>query len=86
MTPSKNPTATARYPWRAFRDNARDHLRDAENKLVLLDPMANAKGVAADAVLAAIAFGDAITLQRPNQHAGSASGRSRCLQSENSPP
>jgi len=44
------------------------HLQDAQNKLVLLNEGANAKGVAADAVLAAIAYGDAVTVQRLGQH------------------
>jgi hypothetical protein len=44
------------------------HLSDADNKLSLLEHRANAKGIAADAVLAAIAYGDAITVQRTNVH------------------
>lgn len=68
MTPARRPVARARDPWQSFRDNARIHLRDAENKLALLDEGANAKGVAADAVLAAIAYGDALTVQRLGLH------------------
>jgi hypothetical protein len=44
------------------------HLSDAENKLALLEDRANAKGIAADAILAAISYGDAITVQRINLH------------------
>lgn len=68
MTPAKRPAALAKDSWKGFRDNARMHLRDAENKLALLDDGTNAKGIAADAVLAGIAFGDAITVQRLGQH------------------
>lgn len=68
MTPARRPTREAKHPWRNFRDNARASLQDAEDKLVRLKPHANAKGVAADAVLAAIGYGDAITVQRLNQH------------------
>lgn len=68
MTPTKRPTATARDAWTGFRANGRMHLQDAQNKLDLLDEGTNAKGIAADAVLAAIAFADAVTVQRLNQH------------------
>jgi len=68
MTPTRTTTTRAKDPWQAFRANARAALQDAENKLALLEPEANAKGVAADAVLAAIAYGDAITVQRLQQH------------------
>jgi hypothetical protein len=63
MTPRKKQSARAKHPWTSFRDNGRDHLADAEAKLLLLRTNANAKGVAADAVLAAIAYADAITVQ-----------------------
>ncbi len=68
MTPTRATATKAKDPWQAFRANARTALQDAENKLALLEAGANAKGVAADAVLAAIAYGDAITVQRLNQH------------------
>jgi hypothetical protein len=68
MTPRRTTATNANDPWHAFRANARAALQDAENKLVLLEPEANAKGIAADAVLAAIAYGDAITVQRLSQH------------------
>jgi hypothetical protein len=68
MTPTRTTATRAKDPWQAFRANARTALQDAENKLALLEAGANAKGVAADAVLAAIAYGDAITAQRLNQH------------------
>lgn len=68
MAPSKRPAKKAKHPWRNYRDNARASLQDAEDKLVLLKENANAKGVAADAVLAAIGYGDAITVQRLNQY------------------
>jgi hypothetical protein len=68
MTPRKAPGKTAKHPWTAFRANARSHLQDAENKLVRLEPGASAKGIAADAVLAAIAYGDALTVQRLQRH------------------
>jgi hypothetical protein len=68
MTPSKRPAKKAKHPWRNYRDNARASLQEADDKLVLLKDGANAKGVAADAVLAAIGYGDAITVQRLNRH------------------
>lgn len=68
MTPTRTTATRAKDPWQAFRANARAALQDAENKIALLEAGANAKGVAADAVLAAIAYGDAITVQRLNQH------------------
>lgn len=67
MTPTRTTATGAKDPWPAFRANARAALQDAENKLDLLEPGMNAKGIAADAVLAAIAYGDAITVQRLNQ-------------------
>lgn len=68
MTPRKRPSRAAKFDWKNFRDNARMHLSDAENKLALLADRANAKGIAADAILAAIGYGDAITVQRINSH------------------
>ena len=68
MTRARRPTARARESWTSFRANARMHLQDAQNKLALLEAGANAKGIAADAVLAAIAYGDAITVQRLGEH------------------
>jgi hypothetical protein len=68
MSPTKAPTRVPKDEWTAFLNNARTHLRDAENKLTLLEDNTNAKGIAADAVLAAIAFGDAITVQRLGVH------------------
>lgn len=68
MTPTKRPAKKAKHPWQNYRENARASLQDAENKLALLEDGANAKGVAADAVLAAVGFGDAITVQRLNRH------------------
>lgn len=68
MTPRKTPATRAKHPWASFRDNGRDHLADAEAKLALLGANANAKGVAADAVLAAIAYADALTVQRTGLH------------------
>lgn len=68
MTRRTSPTRNAKDPWEAFRANGRTHHKDAQDKLVLLETAANAKGVASDAVLAAIAFGDAITVQRLGQH------------------
>jgi hypothetical protein len=68
MTPRRGPSRKAKFQWASFRANARIHLSDAENKLSLLEDRANAKGIAADAVLAAIAYGDAITVQRSNLH------------------
>ena len=68
MTPRKRQTTRAKQPWTSFRDNGRDHLADAEVKLARLDASGNAKGVAADAVLAAIAYADAITVQRTGLH------------------
>jgi len=68
MTPKKTPTTRAKHPWTSFRDNGRGHLADAEAKLALLSQNSNAKGIAADAVLAAIAYADAITVQRTGLH------------------
>lgn len=68
MTPRKTPATRAKHPWTSFRDNGRAHLADAEAKLALVSANANAKGVAADAVLAAIAYADAITVQRTGLH------------------
>lgn len=67
MTPARRPVTGARETWTSVRDAARGHLRDAETKLVLLLDGENAKGIAADAVLAAIAYGDALTVQRLGQ-------------------
>ena len=68
MTPTRTPATNAKEPWRDFRANARTALQDAQNKLDLLEDGANAKGVASDAVLAAVAYGDAVTVQRLAQH------------------
>lgn len=68
MTPRKHGARRATDPWTSYRANARESLSDAETKLVLLGENANAKGIAADAVLAAIGYGDAITVQRLGEH------------------
>lgn len=68
MTPRKHGARRATDPWTSYRANARASLSDAETKLDLLETGANAKGIAADAVLAAIGFGDAITVQRLGEH------------------
>lgn len=75
MTPRKSSAKEAKDLWTAFRANARNHLEDARAKEDRLRETmdedgrtGNAKGIAADAVLAAIAYGDAITVQRLNRH------------------
>ncbi len=68
MNARKAASKKAKFHWTNFRYNARAHLSDAENKLVLLEDRGNAKGIAADAVLAAIGYGDALTVQRSNVH------------------
>lgn len=45
MTPRKTQTTRAKHPWTSFRDNGRDHLADAEAKLVLLSANANADAI-----------------------------------------
>lgn len=64
MTPRKLPSRATRGDWRDHRANGDAHLQAAVERLALLDPEANAKPVASESVLAVIAYGDAITVQR----------------------
>lgn len=64
MTLRKLPSRPTQDDWRNHQANGDAHLQAAEEKLVLLGPGENAKPVASEAVLAVIAYSDAITVQR----------------------
>ena len=63
MTPARRPTRATSARWQDVLANAEQQLIAAQNALALADSGSNAKPVAAAAVIAAIGFGDALSVQ-----------------------
>ena len=64
MNPRRGPSREVTDTWKPYAENGQHYLEKAEDALVLTAHDANAKAVASHAVLAAIAYADAITVQR----------------------
>jgi hypothetical protein len=63
VTPARHPSRATSARWQDVLANAEQQLIAAQNALALTDLGSNAKPVAAAAVIAAIGFGDALSVQ-----------------------